>query len=74
MATVKPASEQIEDAPSTGQVEPPSGSGIEKSLSNIENDPHRAALEDNPPEPERMTFMKGIAIFVSALPAIQSLA
>lgn len=30
----------------------------------LENDPHRAAFEDNPAEPEKMTFMKGLALFV----------
>ena len=70
MQPPKSVAEHIEQTPAAEG----SGAGadadtaMEKTVSsNLENDPHRAALEDNPDEPEKMTFMKGLAIFVSVL-------
>lgn len=38
----------------------------EKLALNLENDPHRAALEDNPDEAAKVTFRKTLVIFVRA--------
>jgi hypothetical protein len=64
MAASKPEEDHIEASAAPDPSVSTSGSA-EKTLTNLENDPHRAALEDNPSEPERITFMKGLAIFVS---------
>lgn len=37
----------------------------EMAASDIEDDPHRAALENNPEEAERLTWATGMSVFVS---------
>ena len=66
MMATKAASEHIEESLPAGPLpaESISVGGMEKTITNIENDPHRAALEDNPDEPERLGFVKALAIFV----------
>ncbi|KAF2102996.1 putative major facilitator superfamily transporter [Rhizodiscina lignyota] len=67
MEVSKSTSEQIEGAPPVGNIDTTFELEDEQKLSNLEDDPHRAALEDNPPEPEKMTFMKTLAIFFLGL-------
>ena len=64
--TTKTSTEQVE-VEEAAPHPPPSINQLEKEkqlAADLEDDPHRAALEDNPDQPEKMTFLKAAAIFV----------
>lgn len=65
-ATRAGESEEVENA------RPPSApeAQLSKVETYLEDDPHRAALEDNPEKPEPLTLMKVLAIAVRLAPFI----
>jgi hypothetical protein len=58
--------EEVENARSPSASEPQ----LSKVETYLEDDPHRAALEDNPEKPEPLTLMKVLAIAVGSGPSI----
>jgi hypothetical protein len=65
-ATRAEETEEVENArpPSVPEAQ------LSKVETYLEDDPHRAALEDNPEKPEPLTLMKVLAIAVSFGPSI----
>jgi hypothetical protein len=63
--TTQSGGEEIEEAHSTSAGE---DLDLKKVQTYLEDDPHRAALEDNPDKPEPLTLIKILAIAVSRCP------